>query len=284
MQNYLVFHTAASGNSVNECQYALLKLLEVYNLQPPPQLNIVLYTQQPVAFEAYLPFFKNFELNETGNESIHKISLLQSFLDAYGGNVLYADPDTYPLQPLGPLFQQIADNKWITYNNKPATAQTVQKLNNMLAGYNTANSKTPFAVEDSFTVHKAAVLGTNPQQLPLITKIAALYEGLQTSFRKDIAEDLAISTYLDKYDQPIFDAEQFIGSYCYFHDFKKILQVFFQRNEEESIPNLVKRVHHLDAKNIEAEKKEFDRQSFVKKIVSALTGKAWSVRQYQNKF
>jgi hypothetical protein len=46
----------------------------------------------------------------------------------------------------------------------------------------------------------------------------------------------------------------------------------------------VKLVYHLDARTILHEKKRYDSQPFVKRILSALSGKAWSVRQYQNKF
>jgi hypothetical protein len=75
-----------------------------------------------------------------------------------------------------------------------------------------------------------------------------------------------------------------IASYNRFPEFKRLLQLFFKKNEEENIPNLVKLVHNIDPQTILQDKKQYDSQPFVKKLLSVLAGKAWSVRQYQNKF
>ena len=66
-------------------------------------------------------------------------------------------------------------------------------------------------------------------------------------------------------------------------EFKELLQLFFSKNEEESIPNLVKLIHHLDVETIQKDKVRYARLPFYKKWMNQLLGKEWSIKKYGNK-
>ena len=110
MQNHLLYCAYGLPHS-NECRYALLRLLSVYNLKPPAALSVTVYTDRPALFEAFAPFFNGFRMkpppSTTSDPHKTKIEVLRDAADTLSGNLLYCDTDTYLIQPLGPLFEQI---------------------------------------------------------------------------------------------------------------------------------------------------------------------------------
>jgi hypothetical protein len=69
-----------------------------------------------------------------------------------------------------------------------------------------------------------------------------------------------------------------------FTEFTELLNIFFKINEEESIPNLIKLINHVDVENIKNQKNLYQQLPVYKKLLNALTGKRWSIKNYQNKF
>lgn len=67
-------------------------------------------------------------------------------------------------------------------------------------------------------------------------------------------------------------------------EFGQLLFAFFKKNEEESIPNLIKLARHLDIDAIQKDKKEYDALPFYKKWLQTLSGKKWSIKKYEKKF
>ena len=67
-------------------------------------------------------------------------------------------------------------------------------------------------------------------------------------------------------------------------EFSELLSVFFQKNQEESVPNLVKLIHHIDPAQIRQDKWDYEQKPFYLKWLDRIRGKSWSVRQYEKKF
>jgi hypothetical protein len=80
------------------------------------------------------------------------------------------------------------------------------------------------------------------------------------------------------------EQRKYWNHYHYSKDFKSLLQFFFQRNEEESIPNLVKLIHFLNADQLEQDRLQYEQQPFYKKWFDKLKGQAWSLERYKRKF
>ena len=97
MQNYLVY-LAYGNHYVNECRYALLKYLSLYNLQPPSSTTVNVYTDKPATFDSFLPHFSNFKLTTVDNDRLSewkgtqnnpyraKANVIKDFLKSCDGN------------------------------------------------------------------------------------------------------------------------------------------------------------------------------------------------------
>lgn len=93
--------------------------------------------------------------------------------------------------------------------------------------------------------------------------------------------------YMDSNSYPVnkLDEQPDRNIKCYkeLKEFKFLLKDFFGRYQEESVPNQVKLMHHVDAKEIEREKREFERLPLAAKWLRKFMGKGWSIGNYQIK-
>lgn len=96
MPKYILY-IAPSLNEVYECAYSILKYLEVYNLKPPQEHSLIIYTNYPDLLEAYGSFFNRFELR-TMPANTNKESIVAHFKSEVGENVVYFDSKTYPVK------------------------------------------------------------------------------------------------------------------------------------------------------------------------------------------
>jgi hypothetical protein len=62
-----------------------------------------------------------------------------------------------------------------------------------------------------------------------------------------------------------------------------LLKDFFGRYQEESVPNQVKLIHNVDAKEIEIQKKNFDDLPVTSKWLRKIMGKGWNIHNYRVK-
>jgi len=171
-----ILYIAVSLDEVYECAYSILKYLEVYNLKPPADHSLVVYTNYPDLLEAYGSFFNRFELRPI-SANADKQAIVSEFKNEAGENVLFLDSNTYPVK-------QVDDDKSIVrYNN--------------------------------------------------------------------------------------------------LKEFKILLKDFLGRYQEESVPNQVKLIHNIDAKEIEKQKKEFESLPLTSKWFRKIIGKGWDIHNYQ---
>jgi hypothetical protein len=171
-----ILYIAVSLDEVYECAYSILKYLEVYNLKPPADHSLVVYTDYPDLLEAYGSFFNQFQLRAIPANT-DKASIIAQFKEEAGENVLYLDSNKY-------LVKQVDDDKSIE-----------------------------------------------------------CYKNLK--------------------------------------EFKLLLKDFLGRYQEESVPNQVKLIHNIDAKEIEKRKIEFERLPLASKWFRKIIGKGWNIYNYQ---
>jgi hypothetical protein len=275
MPNHLLF-LAHTDQQVAECRYFLLKYLAVYNLKPPANTTVVVYTHQPTAFEGFTSFITAFQMPVLPGTPTSKTALLHEFLSNNTGNVLYCDTATYPLQPLEALFADI--EKGSLYLHAPHRHKeselhtTIRKLTALRDKTATATA-TP---EPRINVWHAAVIGLNDHFKNHVEKLAqqqpATALDTDYNYTKQFGESGKIKS-----------AGKYLFDYGGFEEFSQLLQTFFKKNEEESIPNQIKLLHHIDAAAIQQQKRDYHQQPLFKKWLQAITGKRWSIRQYENR-
>lgn len=76
------------------------------------------------------------------------------------------------------------------------------------------------------------------------------------------------------------EADKSIECYQDLKEFKILLRDFFGRYQEESVPNQVKLIHNVDAKEIEKQKKKFNDLPVTSKWFRRITGKGWNISNY----
>jgi hypothetical protein len=91
-----ILYIASSLDEVYECAYSILKYLAVYNLKPPAEHSLIIYTNYPELLEAYGSFFNHFELRPI-EQSKGEESIVSEFKKETGENYLYLHSHTYPV-------------------------------------------------------------------------------------------------------------------------------------------------------------------------------------------
>ncbi len=298
MHQYILYQAYGSLGHVNECRYSLLKFLEFYNLKPPAQIGMVIYTDQPSAFEAFSVFFHHFELKEISQEQLKqwrgpnnfthraKIEILKSFFQDREGNLLYFDTDTYIIKPVEPLFAKLAKGNFFLHEfegilNKtenPAFHKWIKFLSSNQIHYN----KGRVVFSDSLKMWNAGVIGIPGKNKDLLADILSLTDAVYSKFKKHIAEQFAFCYCFQKMGN-VTSSKNEIVHYWNLKEFSFLLKVYFDRNEEESIPNLVKLLPDIDPASIQVQKLTYQKLPLLKKWMYAVRGKKWSIKTFENK-
>lgn len=278
MTQYLLFQ-AITPQQVAACRYFLLKYLAIYNLKPPSGIAVLVYTNQPVSFEGFTNFIPQFLMPSLSEKApvFSKAELLQQFFLQYNGAVLYCDVTTYPVQPLEPLFTDIEHgNCYLHAPRRYPESELSAALRTITSVLDkTKNAATTPA--SRINVWHAAVVGLTSQHRETIAAIC------QSAPANGLALDYAFTKQLGEQGK-IKSAARYLFDYGGFKEFDQLLQAFFKKSEEESIPNQVKLLHHIDAAAIQQQKAAYQEQPALKKWLLTLTGKRWSIQSYINKF
>ena len=281
MPNYLLFH-AHTAQQVTQCRYFLLKYLSLYNLKPPTETTVVVYTHQPVAFEGFTSFLPFFEMRDVAvlPNNAAKTTVLHQFLNRKNGNALYCDAASYPVQPLEPLFESIKKGDLFLHapHRYPENelSKAFRKFTS-LRDHTATSPKTPPTLP--VTVWRTAIIGINTQHMELLEKTMQV----ETPLERSVTIDAAVTKVFSDAGK-INSAAPYIFDYSQFKEFSQLLQHFFTKNEEESIPNQVKMLHHIDAAAMQQQKEQFQQLPVLKKWMHTLTGKQWSIKKYESKW
>ena len=298
MANVLVLQAIQGIDNINKCRYAILKYLVVYNLNPPPEVAIFLYTDQPAFFESFIPYFNQFGIKEVSrvqakewagepaNSKRIKMKILAEVISHFHGNILFMDTNCYLTSPVDDIFSDIeSGNSYMhscmgAFTN--AKSMHAQKLNKLLPGLSLRTNGTPLHTTD-LKLFNPSVIGINSSSGELIEDAIELSDLIYKHYPHPITESFAYSYCLQANNRQMKSCE---GSVFYYHDDKSLLRLldsFFEKNAEESVPNLVKAINKIDIESIWKKKLEFNSLPFYQKWISTLSGKGWSIKSYEKK-
>ena len=216
MPNRIVYQ-ASTSDEVHQCAYSILKYLEVYNLKPPADHSVVVYTNDPASLELYGSFFSSFELKNETSQPVQEV--LRKAAQGFEGNLLYLACNAYPVKPLDNFFTSVGNGT--LYSSYSAD----QKSNGvpLALGFKT----------DRISLLPARIDGAHPGN--------------------------------------------FIAHYSDLKEFNTFLLYFFKRYQEESVPNQVKLIHHIDAVSIQKKRDAFNQLPFYIRWIRKAMGKGWSI-------
>ncbi|HUC82745.1 MAG TPA: hypothetical protein VMR70_17685 [Flavisolibacter sp.] len=299
MQNAILYQAYGGVDFVNECRYSLLKYLQVYNLKPPPDTGIYIYTDQPHLFADFLPFFAKLECLPVSAESVKqwkgplafvhrfKIEMTRDFCSRFEGNVLYCDTDTYITAPLHDVFNDLSKNHFYMHQYEGvidrSQSPSFHKWEKFLSTTPVDYGANKVAFSKTLRMYNAGVVGLNTANKALLDDVLLLSDAVYGKFPKHIAEQFAFSYCLQKKSE-VKTADHVIAHYWNLKEFRQLLHTFFSRNQEESIPNLVKKIHHLDALAIMEQKITFESLPFLPRLFKKLKGTAWHISRYEKKW
>ena len=116
----------------------------------------------------------------------------------------------------------------------------------------------------------------------MLDETASLHAQLYLKIQGPVAEQFSFNFCFGEKETIQTSSEYFLHYYN-LQEFKLLLQQFFEKNEEEIIPNLVKRIQPIDARAILQEKNRYRRMPLFRKWLSRIMGKNWSIKNYQKK-
>ncbi|HVG40401.1 MAG TPA: hypothetical protein VM888_02225 [Chitinophagaceae bacterium] len=296
--HYILYLAHSNEGYINECRFSLLKYLSVYNLKPPTDTAVVIYTDKPALFENFIPFFTHFHLEEItsatvkdwqeGTGYVHraKPKMIQDFFTKYKGDLIFFDTDTYITTPIEPLWNDMENGIIYMHQSEGIIDQTknpeFKKWDNFLQKANLDYGNKKFEYVPHFQIWNSGVLGLKASLAPVIEDVLLLIDSIYKQFPKHIAEQVACSYCLQNHGT-IKSAKEHVAHYWNLKEFRALLRSFFKKNEEESIPNLVKAVHKLDAKQMEREKEAYDDLPLWKRLMATLSGTNWNIKKYEKK-
>lgn len=298
MQNAILYQVYGGPDFVNECRYSLLKYLQAYNLTPPAHTSIVIYTDAPDAFADFVPFFHQLSIRMLSEETIKKwrgaidfvhrvkIEMLLDFLQSFDGNILYCDTDTYLTASIQSIFDDLSGGAFYMHQYEGMIDQrenaSFHKWETFLSGTSLLYNNKQVAYNKTLRMYNAGIVGLNSRYKEVLQDVLALTDTVYQKFPKHIAEQFAFSYCFQKAGT-VKPANHFIAHYWNLKEFRRLLKKFFHINAEESIPNLIKSLHHLDANAIQEEKNAFERLPFLQRLIRNLSGKAWKIARYEKR-
>lgn len=296
MQHAILFQAYGGTAFVNECRYALLKYLQVYNLKPPPATGIVIYTDQPNLFSDFEPFFPHLSCRLLTAETIRdwkgphnfvhriKIKMMMDFFQRFGGSLLYCDTDTYVADFLEPVFSDLETGQFYmhTYEGTIDKKKFPQfhKWEKFLSETPVSYNDKQVRFSNTLKMFNAGVLGLHANNKDVLPDVLALTDSIYAKFPKHVAEQFAFG-YCFQQRGDIKTADHLISHYWDLKEFRQLLDRFFTRNMEESIPTLVKKVHHLNAFPIMQEKTAHKQLPFLQRLWKDVSGKGWRIERYE---
>ncbi len=297
MQNIILYQAYGSADNINECRYSLLKFLQIYNLIPPANVKVVIYSDQPAAFESFAAYIDLYVQQITPEEIqkwrgefdfVHrvKIEIIRDAFQHFDGNLLYCDTDTYIINRAEEIFNDIEKGIFCMHEYEgvldkkanPAFEKWIKFLSSTAIEFN----QKKLVISPQTRVWNAGVIGMNSRSANTLDDVLSLTDALYSKFPKHIAEQLAFSYCLQK-EGYVKSVSSDIAHYWNLKEFRTLLKEFFLVHGEESTPNLVKMISNFDAATVQDEKIKFRSQSLPKKMKSYLTGKAWKIEKYRKK-
>ncbi len=297
MGNVLVLEALQSMDKVNTCWYSLLKYLEVYNLNPPATTSVFVYTDRPAFFESFIPFFHRFQIKEVPQTQLNEwqgkhplpervnIEILLDVLAHQSGNVLFLDSNTFTTAPLENVFKKMEEGHFLLHSHRRpmnnSTDPELAQLERFLAQGSIEQDGQKLTI-GQLRIWNSYAIGLNRRHKAVVEDALRLINLTYMQFPHAAVIPFALSHCFQK-TGVVSPAADCVYHYGKLKEFHQLLHLFFKKNQEESISNLVKRLHVLDAPSIQKQKNRFQALPFYKKWLQIMTGKNWNIKQYEKK-
>jgi len=298
MANVLVLQAIQGIDNINKCRYAILKYLEVYNLNPPSDVAIFLYTDQPAYFESFMPHFNQFGIKElslsqakewagkagySGRIKMHTLAEVNSH---FHGNVLFLNNNCFLTAPVAGIFSEIEAGNFYMHSSLGEFTNSnnaqVQKLSKLLSGNTFQSNGNPLQTTD-LKLFNPSVIGINSSSKEVIEDVIELSDLIYKQYPHPISEAFAYSYCFQANKRQVKSCAEKVSYYKDEKNLLRLLRGFFEKNTEESVPNLVKALNKLDIESIWKKKLEFDSLPFYRKWINTLVGKGWNIKSYEKK-
>ncbi|MDQ3277537.1 MAG: hypothetical protein M3Q06_04380, partial [Bacteroidota bacterium] len=215
-----------------------------------------------------------------------KIEMLIDFLERFNVNVLYCDTDTYLTAPIEPILQDLEAGNFYMHQFEgiidKQESPSFYKWQRFLATTPVTFNNNRVVFDKTLKMFNAGAVGLNSQKKRLLQDVLALTDAVYAKFPKHIAEQFAFSYCLQK-SGTIQTADHLVAHYWNLKEFRWLLQHFFTLNTEENIPNLIKKLHALDAMAIQQDKNTYEQMPFLHRWFRKLSGKGWKIAPYQKR-
>jgi hypothetical protein len=292
-RQYILYQAYGNVAIINECKYALLRLMDVYANSNKPQ--VIIYTDSYKDFE----IFKNdidiiFEQVDQqlikhwrgAIDFVHrvKIEVIKDALTKYSGKVIYCDTDTYCLTPLDDMFKSVTPSNVFLHINEGELALPPTLHLRKWKKFLTVTSIPEFSSLSPLktTMWNAGVIGLDESHLCYINEVLELTDKLYPMFNKHTVEQFAFCYTFQKNSVNISGAHSFIFHYWNLKEFRLLLQNMFEKYKEADIGQLVELSREVLPERIVADKLKFEKSRFITKFANWLAGKRWTINRYSN--
>ncbi|HVK96732.1 MAG TPA: hypothetical protein VM368_02890 [Flavisolibacter sp.] len=298
MQQIILYQAYGSIDIVNECRYSILKLLQFYNLIPPKETGICIYTDHPSQFDEFQSFFHSVEIRELSPATIQewkgainfkhrvKVEMLIDYFKNYQGKVIYFDTDTFIQSPVESLFQHIENGKFLMHEYEGTMSSNTSayfgKWEHFFRTTPVIYNNQQLDFSPDLKVWNAGVIGLNSESKVVLHEVLSLTDSIYKKFPKHIAEQFAFSYCFQKKGH-VEDVSGAVFHYWNVKEFRTLLNYFFEKYSEESVPNLVKLLAHIDPVAIQRDKVNYKKLTILQKFTRTLAGKSWKIENYLKK-
>ena len=275
----------------HECKFALLRLLAVYEKSEAAAPEIILYTDKPGEFAIFQDRLK-LHIREITMPQIKKwrgaidfifrpkIEMLLDCVEQYTGKLLYADCDTYCLQPLDGLYDLLSDTSVILHKCEGPIGRPANLHIKKWRAFLRRQPKTGLGSALEMNMWNAGTIGFTPVCAPLLQDVLNTTDEVHGKFPKHTAEQFAFCYTFQKNKLHIDAAEPFLFHYWNLKEFRVVLQHFFQKYEGASLSILMENSVRILPENIVPDKVAYGKIPSLNRRIKRWLKKDWKIDPY----
>jgi hypothetical protein len=243
--NYIVFLCYGNVRVFHECTYALLSLSRLYSAEELSNIEIWIYTDNPVWFRSLRGCSLPLRYRETDAGTIKgwrgkidfvhrvKIEVLKDFVKDKSGNILYVDTDVVFTHTTDKILANINEGALYMHTMEGKVSDggnpIFRKLNKYLGPARSINNK-PL---NEMMMWNAGVLGFNTKHYHLLDEVLKFTDEEYSKFPKHIVEQFAFSVYFQVAGD-IKAAAPYIFHYWKLKEASYVLESFFDYFKDTS--------------------------------------------------
>jgi hypothetical protein len=297
MERYILFQAYGNARIIEECKYALLRLVDVYKSASAASWlpKVIIYTDQPNSFS----MFNNkldivIELLDTATilewkgaiNFTHrvKIEVISHCLAKNVGKMLYMDTDTCCLSTIETIFDSISpsqvffhvdegnlsDGNEIVFKKWRAFLKKVPP--HILDGAKAADTE----------MWNAGTIGLHPSHLPLLKKVMDTTDAIFKLFPRHTVEQFAFCYIFQQAGIAISASKPLVFHYWRLKEFRHLLKGFFEANTNMNIEELTLKSRDIFPGPFLLDKIAYEETRGVKGAWRKITRNKWKIPQYED--